>query len=140
MTEQQAKQAHPAEGGAIAPKRLMLLITIVKKGKGTFFSDFLQTFEANMQLCIVGTGTARADLVEFLGLKDNKRSVIFSIVREDRLDEIFAALKERFRTVNNGTGIAFTIPLTSVIGKLSYGFLSNERRMLKGEEENGKKV
>ncbi len=114
----------------IAPDRLMLLVTVVRKGKGTFFSDYLQTFEANLQVCVVGTGTAQTDLVEFLGLKDNKRSIIFSIVREDRLDAIMEALEERFHTVNRKTGIAFAVPLSSVIGKLSYGFLSNDRRVI----------
>ena len=132
MTEHHLQ--HPGRGASVAPKRVMLLVTIVQKGKGTFFSDFLQqTFEANMQICVVGTGTARPDLVEFLGLKDNKRSIIFSVVREEHLDAIFAALEERFHTVNRGTGVSFAVPLTSVIGKLSYGFLSNEQRMLKGE-------
>ena len=133
MAERQKQQPVPS-GATFAPNRLVLLVTIVQKGKGTFFADFLQTFDANLQISVVGTGTAQSDLVEFLGLKDNKRSVIFSVVREDRVDKIFEALQERFQTVNNGTGISFTIPLTSVIGKLSYGFLSNERRVVKGDE------
>ena len=133
MAERQ-KQQPAASGATFAPNRLVLMVTIVQKGKGTFFADFLQTFDANLQISVVGTGTAQSDLVEFLGLKDNKRSVIFSVVREDRVDKIFEALQERFQTVNNGTGISFTIPLTSVIGKLSYGFLSNERRVVKGDE------
>ncbi|MBO6039629.1 MAG: hypothetical protein J6P58_00320 [Oscillospiraceae bacterium] len=133
MAERQKQRPEPA-GASVAPNRLVLLVTIVQKGKGTFFADFLQTFDANLQISVVGTGTAQSDLVEFLGLKDNKRSVIFSVVREDRVDKIFEALQERFQTVNNGTGISFTIPLTSVIGKLSYGFLSNERRVVKGDE------
>jgi hypothetical protein len=58
-----AEQRSPQPRGSLAPKKLMLLVTIVQKGKGTFFSDYLQTFEANMQICVVGTGTARADLV-----------------------------------------------------------------------------
>lgn len=114
----------------IAPARLMLLVTVVQKGKGTFFSDYLQTFDANLQVCVVGTGTAQTDLVEFLGLKDNKRSIIFSLVREDRLNAIMEALEERFQTINRKTGIAFAVPLSSVIGKLSYGFLSNDRRVI----------
>ena len=125
---------HTAPTGSVSPHRLMLLVTVVQKGKGTFFADFLKNYDANLQICLVGTGTAQANLVEFLGLKDNKRSVIFSVVRDDRVDDIFAALQERFQTVNRGTGIAFTIPLTSVIGKLSFAFLSNERRMIKGDE------
>ena len=122
------------EQTSVAPKRLMLLITIVQKGKGTFFVDFLQSFDANLQISVVGTGTARPDLVEFLGLKDNKRSVIFSVVQEDRVDAIFAALEERFQSINGGTGIAFTVPLSSMIGKLSYGFLSNDRRVAPEED------
>ncbi len=117
--------------GNLAPDKLMMLITVVRKGKGTFFCDFLKTYDANLQVAVVGTGTAETNLVEFLGLKDNRRSIIFSIVREERLSEIMEALEERFHTVNNDTGISFAVPLSSVIGKLSYGFLSNDQRMVK---------
>ena len=125
---------------SISPHRLMLLVTIVDKGKGTFFSEYLKTFDANLQICVVGTGTARGDLVEFLGLKDSRRSIIFSVVREERLDAIMEALQERFVTVNRSRGVAFTVPLTSVIGKLSYGFLSNERRLAKWDERDGQEI
>ena len=120
--------------GNLAPHKLMMLITVVQKGKGTFFADFIKSFDANLQIAIVGTGTAETNLVEFLGLKDNRRSIIFSIVREERVNEIMEALEERFHTVNNDTGISFAVPLSSVIGKLSYGFLSNDQRMV---EKNG---
>ena len=120
--------------GNLAPERLVLLVTVVNKGKGTFFADFLKTFDVNLQMSFVGSGTARSDLIELLGLKDNRRSVIFSVVRAERVDAILAALEERFQSVNSGTGIAFTMPLSSVIGKLSYGFLSNETRLVEGAE------
>ncbi len=118
------------KGGNIAPEKLMLMITVVQKGKGTFFADYLKTFEANMQVAIVGIGTAESNLVEFLGLKDNKRSIILSVIREELLDTVMDSLAERFHTVNNDTGISFAMPLSSVIGKLSYGFLSNDDRMV----------
>ena len=118
----------------IAPNKLMLLVTIVQKGKGTFFADFLKTFDVNLQICVVGTGSANDDLIEFLGIKDNKRTVIFSVVKESKVKSIMEALEERFHTIDKDTGIAFTVPLSSVIGKLSYGILSNDERMLKGEK------
>ena len=118
-----------AETGNQAPERLVLLVTVVNKGKGTFFADFLKTFDVNMQMSFVGRGTARSDLIELLGLKDDRRSIIFSVLRAGRTDAVLAALEERFRSVNDGTGIAFTLPLSSVIGRLSYGFLSNEPRL-----------
>ena len=39
---------------------------------------------------------------------------------------------DKFHTVNNDTGISFAMPLSSVIGKLTYGFLSNDERLGKG--------
>ena len=123
-----SEQKHSPQN--IAPGRLMLLVTVVQKGKGTFFSDYLQTFDANLQVCVVGAGTAQNDLIEFLGLKDNKRSIIFSVVREELLDRIMESLEERFHTINRNTGIAFAVPLSSVIGKLSYAFLSNDKRVI----------
>ncbi|MBO6054407.1 MAG: hypothetical protein J6P31_02700 [Oscillospiraceae bacterium] len=123
-----------AETGNLAPSRLVLLVTVVNKGKGTFFADLLKSFDVNLQMSFVGSGTARRDLIDFLGLKDERRSILFSVVRAERVDAVLAALEERFQSVNSGTGIAFTIPMSSVMGKLSYGFLSNERR-LAGEEE-----
>jgi hypothetical protein len=116
--------------GNLAPHKLVMLITVVQKGKGTFFADFIKSFDANLQIAVVGSGTADSNLVEFLGLKDKRRSIIFSIVREERVNEIMEALGERFHTVNNDTGISFAVPLSSVIGKLSYGFLSNDQRMV----------
>ena len=123
-----------AETGNLAPSRLVLLVTVVNKGKGTFFADLLKSFDVNLQMSFVGSGTARRDLIDFLGLKDERRSILFSVVRAERVDAVLAALEERFQSVNSGPGIAFTIPMSSVMGKLSYGFLSNERR-LAGEEE-----
>lgn len=117
----------------LAPERLVLLVTVVNKGKGTFFADLLKTFDVNLQMSFVGNGTASSNLIELLGLKDNRRSVIFSVVRAERVDAIQAALEDRFQSINDGTGIAFTLPLSSVIGKLSYGFLSNERRLVEEE-------
>jgi hypothetical protein len=125
----------PAGAENIAPGRLMMLVTVVQKGKGTFFADFLQTFDANLQVCVVGRGTARPDAAEFLGLNEKNRTIIFSIVREEKLDAIMDALESRFYTVNGKTGISFAIPLSSMIGKLSYGFLSNERSIVRGESD-----
>ena len=121
--------------GNLAPSRLVLLITIVNKGKGTFFADFLKTFEANLQMCFVAEGTAQSDWIEFLGLKDNRRSVILSVVKADRVEAILAALDERFHSISSGTGVAFTVPLSSVIGRLTYGFLSNEPRLIEEERK-----
>jgi hypothetical protein len=42
-------------------------------------------------------------------------------------DQIMKVLEEKFRTIRNGKGIAFAVPLSSVIGVNMYRFLSNNR-------------
>ncbi len=109
----------------VAPVRLEMLVTIVDKRKADFYEDLLQSFEINMQIIAAAKGTAEEKMLEYLGLFNNEKAVIFSIVREDRLDDIVAALEERFETVKGGKGIAVSIPLSSIMGASAYGFLSN---------------
>ena len=51
--------------------------------------------------------------------------MIFSIVREDKVEPILQCLEDKFATIKNGKGIAFAVPLSSVIGVNLYQFLSN---------------
>ena len=96
--------------------------------------DFLQGFEVNAQMSMLAQGTARSDTLHLLGLEDADRSVIFSLVREDRAEEILQGLDDKFTTVRGGKGIACTIPLSSVIGVAIYRFLSNNRTFGEGEK------
>ena len=41
-------------------------------------------------------------------------------------------LEEKFETIRNGKGVAFTVPLSSVIGVSMYQFLSNNRQSREG--------
>ena len=119
----------------VAPIRLELLITIVDKKKADFYADLLQSFDVNMQMIVAAKGTAEEKMLEILGLSDNDKAVIFSTVREDRLEEIENVLEDRFASVKGGKGIAASIPLTSIMGASAFGFLSNESALL-GREEN----
>jgi hypothetical protein len=127
------KKAMPRNSHKVNSNKLNLLVTIVDKAKGEFYSDGIQAFECNMQLMLRGKGTAGKHVLELLGLVDNEKSVIFSIVKEERLPEILAFLDEKFKTIKNGKGIAYTVPLTSIIGTAIFGFLSNNKLTVKGE-------
>lgn len=109
-----------------AIKKMKLLFTVVDRPKTEFYLDVLSQFEVNCQVVAGGKGTASSELVELLGLNIHK-SVILSLVREDRVDEIMNCLEDKFATIRNGKGIAFAVPLSSVIGVSCYQFLSNYR-------------
>ena len=108
-------------------KKLKLLVTVVNRSKTEFFMDLLTSFEVNFQLSLLGQGTARSDMLYMLGLEDSDKGVIISVLREDKVTEAMHALEDKFRTIKNGKGIAFTLPMSSVIGVAMYRFLSNHK-------------
>ncbi len=114
-----------------AIKKLKLLFTVVDRNKGEFYLDVLSQYSVNCQLVLPGTGTATSDIVELLGLNLQK-AVVLSVIREDLVDTILNTLEDKFATIKNGKGIAFAVPLSSVIGVNMYQFLS-DNRMKKGE-------
>ncbi len=114
-----------------AIKKLKLIFTVVDRQKGEFYLDVISQFEVNCQLAVSGMGTAASEIIELLGLTNHK-AVILSIAREDMVPRIMNTLEEKFQTVRNGKGIAFAVPLSSVIGVNLYRFLSNNR-LTKGE-------
>ena len=119
------------KGNETAVKKLKILFTVVDRNKGEFYLDVLSQFDVNFQLATGGLGTANSELLELLGLEPHK-VVILSVVREDLVDGIMDCLEEKFRTVRNGKGICFAVPLASVIGVNLYHFLS-DNRMGRGE-------
>ena len=108
-------------------KKLKLLVTVVNRKKTEFYLDYLTSMGVNFQTAVAGQGTATSDKMYLLGLEDSDKSVIFSAVREDLAPDILQGLEEKFHTIRNGKGIAFTIPMTSVIGVAIYRFLSDNR-------------
>ena len=115
----------------IAPEKLELLIAIVNAPKVRFYTNLIQSSEANLYLAVQASGTSEKAIMNYLGLNQSNRSAIFSVVREDKLKDLLEVLDENFSTIKDGGGIAITVPLTSVIGTLVYGFLSNDKRTIK---------
>ena len=109
----------------IAPHKLKLLFTIVERQKGEFYADMIQSFEVNMQVVLAAQGTASDEILGYLGLASTDKALIISAVRDDKASAVLSMLEEKFRTVRNGKGVAFTVPMTSTIGTLVYKFLIN---------------
>ena len=109
-----------------AIKKLKLLFTVVDRQKGEFYMDVISQFDVNCQMVLGGLGTANSEIVDMLGLNRHK-AVILSVVREDMATGIMNCLEEKFETIKNGKGVAFAVPLSSVIGVNLYRFLSNNR-------------
>ena len=109
-----------------AIKKLKLLFTVVDRNKGEFYLDVLSQYDVNFQTVINGSGTAKSEILDMLGLNNNK-AVVISVIREDLTDTIMQVLEDKFNTIRNGKGVAFAVPMSSVIGVNIYRFLSNNQ-------------
>ena len=133
------KEAKPSASkpnqNTVTQNKLELLVTIVNKKKAEFYADLLHEFDVNMQVTAYGHGTADAKMLVYLGLTDNEKAVIFSVIQQNMLRSAMDTLTYKFKTIKDGKGIAFSVPLTSVIGTLIFRFLSNNRMALKEEKK-----
>lgn len=125
------KQQSERAAQKVNSNRLELLITIVSRQKAEFFADIIQSFDVNMQLIVRAEGTANAEMLSLIGLPDSQKSVIFSVIKEERVADALNSIERKFKTIKNGKGIAYTVPMTSLIGVAVYGFLSNNERAAK---------
>ena len=117
-----------SESRPVAPQKLKLLFTIVNRSKAEFYIDLLQSFEVNMQMAMAAWGTASTEMLSYLGLTGNEKALIISVIRDDMEKAALDALEEKFNTIKNGKGIAYTVPMTSTIGVAIYQFLSNSQK------------
>ena len=115
----------PTPEEAPAPGKLMLLFTVVNRKKAEFYADLIQSFDVNMQLTLAASGTADRETLGLLGLTESEKSVIISVIAEEKVPAAFKTLENRFSTVKNGKGIAYTVPMSAIIGVSAYKFLAN---------------
>lgn len=108
--------------GLQAPKKLKILVSIIDRKKVDFYVSNLEGFGANVQEIIYASGTTpRKDI---LGIKVSEKAVLLSVVREDKIKEILATYEDKYFQTKNGKGIAFTVPIKSMIGVMLYQFLA----------------
>lgn len=116
----------------VSINRLKILVTVVGRGKADFYMDHIQSFGVNMQMVVFGQGTAPLEIATAMGLVDSERAVIFSVISEKNLAAALESLDEKFHTIPGGKGIAYTIPMASIIGKSIFNFLSDNRDAVRG--------
>ena len=117
--------------------KLELLIAIVGKKYANHYAYIAQNYEANYQIKMLAKGSASTELLNYLGLNSTDKIVLMCPIKTTNRDTILSEFEKSFKTIKNGKGIAFVVPLSSIIGKLAYGFLSNNDTIIKENLTNG---
>ncbi|MBR5896111.1 MAG: hypothetical protein IKZ39_00665 [Lachnospiraceae bacterium] len=111
----------------VSGNRLMLVVTIVNRRKAEYYADLMQGLGANLSFVAMGEGTAPPGMLEMLGLTDSLKAVVFSVIKESTEKTVLRTLDDKFASIRDGKGIAFTVPFSSVIGASVFNFLSDNR-------------
>ncbi len=106
-------------------KKLLVFVTIVNQGQANSILKLMEKCGSSAQFVQTGEGTARQELRNILGIEDNNKEIVFSLVSEDKIPDIKIFLDIYFSTKTKNAGIGFSIPLSSIIGIKVYQFLAD---------------
>ena len=113
---------------------LYWMITITDRNQSQKFLSFYKTYGIEVVLSTLGKGTAASEILNDIGHEATQKAVLHSVVT----GKVWSAVQKGLQTIMlidiPGTGIAFTMPLSSIGGKRQLEFLTNGQPFQKGEE------
>lgn len=113
---------------------LYWLITITDRRTTDAFLELYQEHGVDVSLRTVGAGTAVRETLSTLGLEKTEKAVLFAVITADTWPKIQKDLRRKMRIDVPGTGIAFTVPVSSIGGKRELMFLTEHQNLELKEE------
>lgn len=98
--------------------RVKLLVTIVDRDKGRAAVDIYRAHKMHFDYLCMGYGTANSQILDYFGLAETEKDVVFTLVPETRVKGLIAEMNGRFHLNHPGRGILFTVPLSGVSGQV----------------------
>lgn len=95
---------------------LVLLITIVNRGSGDKLISNFAKEGVTFNLLSLGMGTASSKILDYLGIGETQKEILFSTLSLEHSKKILNLMSEKTNIKQPGIGIAFTIPINSVCG------------------------
>lgn len=138
-SKQKEKPQKTKKPEALRDDRLEMLFVIINRNKAEYYIELLKSFEINMQLVVLAHGTASASTLALLRLNDSDKTLLAGAIQASKIKEATETLEQKFKTVRGGAGIAFTVPMTGVIGTLIFGFLGNNRQTVRQANKENEK-
>ncbi len=93
---------------------LQVLITVVDRGKGVRMARLYQQAGVETQLVCLGTGTAKSEIVEYLGLGELEKDILFSVAPRCVIRSGLERLQSDLPFSKPGGGIACGVTFASV--------------------------
>ncbi len=107
-------------------KKLFLYVCIVNEHNSSAVINIAKRLESNVQFVQHGEGTANRQIMDILGIEENNKEIVISILKEEKLNDMRLEMEAFFASSKRNKGIGFSIPMTSIVGVTIYQLLANE--------------
>ena len=113
---------------------LFLMVTITDRRSTDAFLQLYRQHGVDVSLRTVGSGTAVQETLSTLGLEQTEKAVLLAVVTAETWQAVQRSLRRKMHIDVPGTGIAFTVPLSSIGGKRALMFLTEHQPLTLKEE------
>ncbi len=111
-----------------------IMTTIIDRKNSKKYIDLYKKDKLEVMYITLGEGTARGDILDFLGLEASEKMVIFNFVQQNDWTQTKKDLQRKLQIDAPGEGIAFLVPLSSIGGKRTLQFLLDRQELPESEE------
>ncbi len=106
-------------------QQLYVHITIVPRGQAQAINKLFNSLGVSCQFIQKGRGTATKAVREILGMDDNHKDIIISLIPHSLIETISKELEAYFMASDRNRGIGFTIRMDSIMSARVYNFIAN---------------
>ncbi len=124
QVEEKATSIRAAKGGVRLPNRIKLLISIVNYKDEIRLKEIIDEVSVALSFTFAGTGTARSQMLDYLGIGETEKAVVFSLFPESDEEIIIREIRSKMSLYLVGRGISFTVPLTGISEIVANGIAS----------------
>ena len=115
-----------------------IMTTIIDRKNSKKYIDLYKKDKLEVMYITLGEGTARGDILDYLGLEASEKMVIFNFVQQHDWMLTKKDLQRKLQIDAPGEGIAFLVPLSSIGGKRTLQFLLDRQELPESEESTVK--
>ena len=111
-----------------------IMTTIIDRKNSKKYIDLYKKDKLEVMYITLGEGTARGDILDYLGLEASEKMVIFNFVQQHDWMLTKKNLQRKLQIDAPGEGRAFLVPLSSIGGKRTLQFLLDRQELPESEE------
>ena len=106
-------------------RKMFIYVVIVNYNYTEDIIKILHENRSVVRIITFAKGTTSKQRLDMLGLQSDRKNIIMGFVDETNIPEIKTMLQTFLAVNKSANGIAWTLPVKSLVGLKMYGFLTN---------------